>query len=228
MSSHGPQPIKILSPEERQQRNRDEMIGAILQTAREIMREEGVGALNLNEVARRLGITTPALYSYFANKMAIYEALCQLAGRVFLEGDEAAWSGRRSGWECIAAWMEIRIDLSLRYPELYHLIYGAPMPGYTRSEEILEMTRRVLETIRGGVREMVESGEMDPGVPIGRAVDLLLAMRHGIVAERLSKASYVPPGSGRLEHLVSDALAMLKTAWAVRPETGTGGDSASD
>ncbi|HEY6542020.1 MAG TPA: hypothetical protein VIZ18_13840 [Ktedonobacteraceae bacterium] len=36
----------ILSPQERRQRNREEMKNAILEAARQVMREEGVAALN--------------------------------------------------------------------------------------------------------------------------------------------------------------------------------------
>ena len=46
--------MQRLTPAERRQRNRQEMIQAILDVSREVMREEGVAALNLNEVARRL------------------------------------------------------------------------------------------------------------------------------------------------------------------------------
>jgi len=43
---------QLLSPQERRRRNRQEVIDAILAAAREIMRRDGVAALNLNEVAR--------------------------------------------------------------------------------------------------------------------------------------------------------------------------------
>ena len=64
-----------LSPKQRRQRNREEMVTAILETARDIMRQDGVTALNLNEIARRLGMTTPAIYVYFPSKDALYDAL---------------------------------------------------------------------------------------------------------------------------------------------------------
>ncbi len=62
---------RVLSPRERRQRNREEMVAAILDAARAVMREEGVAALNLHEVARRVGLRTPSLYEYFPGKMAL-------------------------------------------------------------------------------------------------------------------------------------------------------------
>ena len=75
----------FLSPQQRRLRNREEMIATIVQAARDIMREEGVAALNLNEIARRLGMKPPSLYEYFPNKMALYDHLFLLGTRLFLE-----------------------------------------------------------------------------------------------------------------------------------------------
>ena len=75
----------ILSPAERRRRNRQEMIQAISEAARAVMREEGVAALNLHEVARRVQLRTPSLYTYFPGKMALYDALYQLGLRLYIE-----------------------------------------------------------------------------------------------------------------------------------------------
>src|SRR5581483_5764495 len=76
-----PTPRRILSPRERRERNREEMVAAILETARDVMRAEGVAALTLSEVARRLGVTSAALYRYFPGKAALYDALFRLGIR---------------------------------------------------------------------------------------------------------------------------------------------------
>src|SRR5919206_4959330 len=78
-----------LSPSERRQRNRQEMLDAILLNARALMREEGVAALSLRELARRLRFTVQALYKYYPSKAALYDA-------VFREGIRTAaayWNG---------------------------------------------------------------------------------------------------------------------------------------
>ena len=80
-----------LSVRERRQRNHEEMRTGILEVARDIMREQGVAALNLNEIARRVGITPPALYTYFPSKMALYDELYRMGIRLFLEAEEELW-----------------------------------------------------------------------------------------------------------------------------------------
>ena len=90
-----------LSVRERRQRNREEMRTGILAVARDIMREQGVAALNLNEIARRIGITPPALYTYFPGKMALYDALYRMGFRLFLEAEEELWRTTAPDWERI-------------------------------------------------------------------------------------------------------------------------------
>ena len=48
---------------------------AILAAARAVMREQGVAALSLREVARRVQMQAPSLYAYFPSKMALCDAL---------------------------------------------------------------------------------------------------------------------------------------------------------
>src|SRR5213080_3996368 len=79
---------RVLSPRERRQRNREEMMAAILDAARAVMREEGVAALNLHEVARQVGLRTSSLYEYFPGKMALYDALFRLGTRLYAQGRE--------------------------------------------------------------------------------------------------------------------------------------------
>ncbi|MFQ6029141.1 MAG: TetR/AcrR family transcriptional regulator, partial [Dehalococcoidia bacterium] len=69
---------KILTPTERRERNRQEVISNALEIARLLMRENGVAALSFNEIARRLGMKPPSLYAYFSSKMAIYDGLFRL------------------------------------------------------------------------------------------------------------------------------------------------------
>src|SRR3954466_7298327 len=93
-----------LSVQERRQRNREEMQDGILAVAREIMREQGVAALSMNEIARRVGITPPALYNYFPSKLALYDALYRLGIRIFIGADETVWQTTAPDWDRIEAW----------------------------------------------------------------------------------------------------------------------------
>ncbi len=131
-----------LSVQERRQRNREEMRAGILAVAREIMREQGVGALNLNEIARRIGITPPALYTYFPSKMALYDALYRLGFRLFMEPEAELWRTTAPDWGRIQAWFALRLALAEEHPDLYHLVFDVPIPGFEPTPESLEEVRR--------------------------------------------------------------------------------------
>ncbi len=205
---------RIPSTKERRERNREEMATAILDTARDIMRVDGVTALNLSEIARRLGVTTPAIYVYFPSKDALYDELYRMAVRLFREDEEKIWRTTKPDWGRIQAWFESRLALASAHPDLYHLAYDAPVPGYVPSQETREDVRQILEAALRGVTEVIEAGVIDPGMPPERALDLLLSMRRGIVAEHLGKETSVAFTSGRFAGLVPDAIAVLQAAWA--------------
>lgn len=205
---------RALSPKERRRRNREEMTAAILGTAREIMREEGVAALNLNEIARRIGMTTPAIYGYFSSKEALYDALYRIGIRLFEEGEETVWETTEPDWERIRAWFEVRLRLAYENPDLYQLVYGSPVPGFAPSEESKEEIRRLLAAATRGLTEVVEAGLIDPGMPPARMVDILLSVRHGIVAEHLGKQMILRPGSERFTSLIPDVIGVFRGAWA--------------
>src|SRR5215211_4559567 len=119
-----------LSVRERRQRNHEEMRTGILEVARDIMREQGVAALSLNEIARRVGITPPALYTYFPSKMALYDELYQMGIHFFLKAEEELWRTTAPDWERIHAWFALRLALAEEQPDLYHLVFDVPVPGF--------------------------------------------------------------------------------------------------
>src|ERR671932_2194742 len=95
-----------LSPAERRQRNRQEMLDAILLHARLIMREEGVAALNLRELARRLRFTVQALYKYYPSKAALYDALFREGIHMAAAAWDEAMASGDSFWEKLEAGLE--------------------------------------------------------------------------------------------------------------------------
>src|SRR5215213_4814369 len=57
----------------------------LLATAWEMVREDGLGALTLRQLAKRAGVTTPTVYAYFDSKNAIFDAMFGEAAEAFAE-----------------------------------------------------------------------------------------------------------------------------------------------
>jgi len=55
----------------------------ILAAAWDLVREQGLGGLNLRDLAPRVGMRAPSLYEYFASKHAIYDAMFAQGYRQF-------------------------------------------------------------------------------------------------------------------------------------------------
>ena len=62
----------------------------ILDAAWTVAREQGVAALTLREVADRVGIRAPSLYSHFDSKHAIYDAMFGESWQELLDVNRAA------------------------------------------------------------------------------------------------------------------------------------------
>lgn len=204
----------LLSPQERRLRNRQEVIEAILTAAREIMRRDGVAALNLNEVARLVGMQTPSLYKYFSSKFALYDTLFRMGVRLFRESEEHVWGSSQPIWERIQIWFETRLLLAQEHADLYHLVFENPVPGFIPSEESLEETRKVRLLGMQAITAAIDAGSIASPLPPERVFDLLLAMRRGIIAEHLGKETHLPKGDERFRSLVPEVLAILKAVWA--------------
>src|SRR5690348_5462934 len=61
----------------------------ILDAAWAVARDKGLAALTLRDVADRVGMQPPSLYSHFANKHAIYDAMFGQAWNAYDELDAA-------------------------------------------------------------------------------------------------------------------------------------------
>ena len=171
-------PIPVVpSVADRRKRNRQEMVDGILAAARAQMREDGVAALNLNEVARRVGVTTPALYKYFPSKMAIYDALFRFGTRLYLEEFKALNLGEaESGGAAIRRALEHQLSFADRHPELYQLVLQRPVPGFVPSDEGLLEAAQAQEVAVMFVSRWIERGLIAPPLPPERVFALLASV----------------------------------------------------
>jgi AcrR family transcriptional regulator len=207
---------RVLSPKERRQRNREEMITAILDAARAVMREQGVAALNLHEVARRVGLRTQSLYEYFPGKMALYDALYRFGIRQYAAGREhlaPITPVPASFWEHARGELEHYMTFAQENPELYQLVFERPVPGFVPSPESLEVGTRILADSDQLLQQALEQGNLALGFPPEQARDLFIGMMHGLTALHMANEPELPVGSGRFGSLIEAALALFQAAW---------------
>lgn len=198
-----------LSPH--RQRKRDAMIARILDTARSIMRTEGVAALSLQELARQLNLRAPSLYNYFSSKMDLYDALFRLGFTLFGEHMAQATQNAQSWQEEIQLTIEAYMRFALQNPELYQLCFERPVPGFTPSAESLQISTSMLHQAYTRVEKFIPSLATD--LQEEQITDLVIAIMHGLTALHIANQPHLPVGEGRFGALIPAVVAVLDKAW---------------
>ncbi|MEV8389013.1 MULTISPECIES: TetR/AcrR family transcriptional regulator [unclassified Streptomyces] len=125
-----------------------------LETSQEIqaialrqLAEGGPGAISLRGIARDMGMTARAIYSYFPTRDDLITALITEIAASLAEAVETASNavpdtdpGGR-----LLAWGQALREWAVAHPESFRLFYGHPIPGYEPPEDgpVQQTARRV-------------------------------------------------------------------------------------
>lgn len=123
-------------PITRRARRRTETTAEIKDTALRLMGDGGPGAITLRAIAREMGMTANAVYSYFATRDDLVTALIRDVYGDLADVLTAARDSRPEGDAAgrILAWAGAFREWSLTHTEGFRLIYGDPIPGYREPE----------------------------------------------------------------------------------------------
>jgi len=206
---------KPISP--RVQRNREAAIAAILEAARAIMREEGVAALSMHELARRMDMRAPSLYNYFSSKMEIYDALFRLGFTLWKDILDTLETESHNIRDELRNVITSYMTFALENPELYQLCFERPVPGFIPSQESLDLSFGVLNASRQRIKHFKQ--ELQTNLTVNQIVDLVIAIAHGLTAMHLANEPHLPVGRGRFGSLIPAAMSMLEAHLIVKGET---------
>lgn len=216
-------------PAVRRRRQHQEVLDAILHAARDVMRADGVAALSLHEVARRVGLRPPSLYEYVAGKSGLYDALFQLGVRLFAEYVERASGdlGARGGpaTDRLRARLVLYMTFAQEQPDLYALVFERPVPGFVPSEASMAAAHELLATSHADWAELLSGGQVRTGLDPAQSHDLFLALQHGLTALHLANEPHQPVGQGRFGGLIEAAITLFATAWAAAPPPPSSGSN---
>jgi AcrR family transcriptional regulator len=118
-------------PDRRRQRHLDTR-REVLDRAWEIARGDGLGALSLSELARRMQMRTPSLYTYFESKNAVYDAMFTDAAS---QSVELLQSLRPpvDPLEGFTVLLTAFFDFCVADPARFQLLYQRTIPGFEPS-----------------------------------------------------------------------------------------------
>ncbi|MEO6082339.1 MAG: TetR/AcrR family transcriptional regulator [Umezawaea sp.] len=121
-------------------RYREQIRAEVRAHAWDQIEDAGASALSLKAIAKKMGMTAPALYRYFGSRdellteliLSTYEELAVVA--------ENAPEGLPELASALRGW-------ALANPRRYLLLYGTPVPGYAAPPEATVLASRILAPV---------------------------------------------------------------------------------
>jgi AcrR family transcriptional regulator len=170
----------------------------ILDAAWAAARESSIAGLTLRDIASRVGMQQPSLYSHFASKQAIYDAMFRQAWQAYLES--ATDSARELPAEPRARLIGIAehyFDFAVADLPRHQLMDVNVVPNFQPSAEAyapaVEVYGLMLELLRG------------LGVTTDEDADLFTALIGGLVNQQLAN----DPGGQRWRRLIPRVMTMF-------------------
>jgi AcrR family transcriptional regulator len=189
-------------------RRRGQTRREILDAAWEVARQKGLTGFTLGDVAQRVGMRAPSLYSHFDSKYAIYDAMFGEAWTQFAEVkavEEARLTpNMRETAHRIARTF---FDFAVADPARYQLMNQRVIPGFEPSAESYAPAVLVLEA---GFVIAAERGVTDQDDFM-----ILLAIIGGLIDHQLAN----DPGGDRFSRLLPRAVNMWADGLALPPTT---------
>ncbi len=202
---------------DRRARRRQETIDEILAIATGLMTQEGVNALSLAGIARRLGVQPPSLYKYFPSLMAVYDELFRRGQAEHLAIMRRAMAGAQPGLAALTAGLEAGGRWALANRALAELMFWRPVPSFEPSPEAFALSAEMVAVQRAAIADAVTAGQLGPGTDPDEAVYLVSTMIAGVLTQAIANEPDLPWGEGRFTPLFPKLLSLLAAAYPPTP-----------
>jgi len=181
---------------DRRAERREATKAEILDAAWEVVRAEGLAALSLRDLARKVGMQAPSLYSYFDSKHAIYDAMF-LQGNLELLRRYEALAELGDPVEEFRASARMFVGFTVEDPARAQLMFMRSIPGFEPSPETYEVAVRIVELGKQRFKKV--------GITRAEHFDMWTGLISGLSFQQIANE----PGSERWVRLVDEAVDMF-------------------
>jgi AcrR family transcriptional regulator len=187
---------------DRRTERRQETQREIVQASWDVVREHGLAGLSMRDLGDRVGMRAQSIYSYFASKNEIYDAMFLEGYQAFaLRMANAVDDNDLSADPIGAARAAVRtfVEFCTNDPVRYQLLFQRTIPDFTPSPEsyaVAVQTYEQMSKLLAGV-----------GVRDQATLDLWTAVLTGLTDQQISN----DPGGTRWTQLIDRAVDMLIT-----------------
>ncbi len=208
-----PMPIPASGGTSRRARRRAETIEEILDIAVDVMTEEGVNALSLAEVARRLGVQPPSLYKYFPSLMAVFDALFRRGQLEHLAVLRDAMAAAKPGLDALTAGLEASGRWALANRALAELLFWRPVPSFEPSAEAFAPSVQMVALQRAALSQAVVAGQLGADADADETIYLVSTLIVGVLSQAIANEPDLPWGEGRFTPLFPKLMKLLVAAF---------------
>jgi AcrR family transcriptional regulator len=188
----------------------------IIDVAWALAEEKGLAEFTLRDLAERVGMRAPSLYTHFASKHAIYDAMF---GQAWSEYEQVALAeladlpqAPRAAIRHVA---RVFFDFAVAIPARHQLMNQRTIPGFEPSAESYAPAVRVLEL---GRQIFHQHGITDDGI-----FDISVALIGGMVNQQLAN----DPGGTRWSALLERAVDIWADGIGLPPDPPAAARSSS-
>lgn len=173
---------------ERRNREREEVRDLILNAARELFVEQGVEAVTMRAIAKRIEYTPTTIYHHFRDKHALLVELCirdfQALGQAFLKIGRVA-----DPLERLQRIGRAYVEFGIENPSHYRFLFMTPRIGATEEEihERMSPEEDAYMFLLSTVQEAIDAGLLREDLTDAEQVaQMLWSGVHGLVSLRIA------------------------------------------
>jgi AcrR family transcriptional regulator len=182
----------------------------ILQVAWELAQQQGLAEFTLRDLAERVGMRAPSLYTHFESKHAIYDAMFGQAWSDYEQVALAELANRpKAPRAVIRRAARLFFDFAVANPARHQLMNLRTIPGFEPSAESYAPAVRVLQLGQQLFRDL---GVSDPA-----DFDIFTAIIDGMINQQLAN----DPGGTRWSALLDRAVDIWADGVGLPPDPPT-------
>ncbi|MDG6109583.1 TetR/AcrR family transcriptional regulator [Dactylosporangium aurantiacum] len=183
---------------DRKTERRSETRREIVDAAWQVARDKGLAQVTLRDVADAVGMRPPSLYTHFASKNAIYDAMFGDAWTQYLEHTKTAEAGEPgTSRAAMRYYARVFFDFAVAFPARHQLMNLRTLPDFTPSPQAYAPSMAVMQDF---VARMARHG-----VHRQDDIDLFVAIVSGMIDAQLAN----DPGGTRWSALLDRAIDMF-------------------
>jgi len=186
--------VLVIPKRDRIAERREATRSEILEAAWQLAQEKGLTEFTLRDLAERVGMRAPSLYTHFESKLAIYDAMF---GQAWSDYEQVALAEFATNAELLQApraalrrAARLFFDYAVAHPARHQLMNQRTIPGFEPSADSYAPAVRVLELGKQLFRDI---GLTDPS-----DFDIWTAMIGGLINQQLAN----DPGGSRWSALL--------------------------